>query len=149
MTHLVNDWMNRYIAAWQSNDPADIRALFTEDALYSTRPNDESPWRGQEQIVQRWIAAGDSPEDWTFEWKLLCVDRGGANHDHGEGFTDTAGYGAEAGHDVGGTAFVQGVTTYFNGSPTYDNLWIIKLTGDGRASAFTEWFMAREAPGTE
>ena len=31
-------WMQHYIAAWTSNDPEDIRALFTEDAVYATQP---------------------------------------------------------------------------------------------------------------
>ena len=43
-----------------------------------------------------------------------------------------------------GRAFVQGVTVYAGGSRTYDNLWVIDLAEDGRASAFTEWFMARK-----
>lgn len=43
----------------------------------------------------------------------------------------------------GGRAFVQGCTDYRNGSRSYDNLWIIQLTGDGRATAFTEWYMPR------
>ncbi|WP_374200333.1 nuclear transport factor 2 family protein [Arthrobacter sp. M4] len=106
-----------YEGAWTSNSPDDIRALFTEDAVYETRPNDPSPWRGHSEIVEKWIEAQDQPEDWTFEWTLLGID--------------------------GDTAYVQGLTTYLNGQPTYDNLWIIRFAPDGRASAFTEWFMAR------
>ena len=44
----------------------------------------------------------------------------------------------------GGTAFVQGRTDYRGNSRSYDNLWIIQLAGDGRATAFTEWYMPRK-----
>ena len=40
-------------------------------------------------------------------------------------------------------AFVQGVTTYLEGRPTYDNLWVVRFNGSGRARSFTEWFMER------
>ena len=112
----ISSWMEKYQAAWTSNAPEDIRALFTPDALYETRPHDPEPWRGQDGIVQGWLAAHDEPTDWAFTWELLGCD--------------------------GRTAFVQGVTTYSGGRPTYDNLWVITFDGSGRASSFTEWFMA-------
>lgn len=110
--------MQHYIRAWTSNEPEDIRSLFTEDAVYFTSPHELEPWRGHEQIAERWIAERDEPEDWTFEWKLLGVD--------------------------GGRAFVQGRTDYSASGRSYDNLWIIQLTADGRASSFTEWYMPRK-----
>jgi hypothetical protein len=111
-------WMQHYITAWSSNEPDDIRVLFTEDAVYYTSPNEAEPWRGREQIVERWIASRDEPGDWSFEWQLLGVD--------------------------GGRAFVQGLTTYKADHRSYDNLWVIQLTADGRASSFTEWYMPRK-----
>ncbi|PNI08904.1 hypothetical protein CXX84_10040 [Arthrobacter sp. AFG7.2] len=113
----VQGWMENYQAAWASNEPEDIRGLFTEDARYEARPGDPEAWLGHDGIVAGWLAARDEPADWTFEWKLL-----GADAD---------------------TAFVQGVTTYSAGRPTYDNLWVIRFDGTGRAAAFTEWFMER------
>ena len=38
--------MQKYIMAWRSNEPDDIRALFTPDAVYATSPNEPEPWRG-------------------------------------------------------------------------------------------------------
>jgi ketosteroid isomerase-like protein len=32
------DWLRRYFDAWVSNDPVDVAALFTEDALYWVGP---------------------------------------------------------------------------------------------------------------
>ena len=119
----MNSWMDKYLRAWTTNEPDDIRALFTEDAVYNDRPNTEKRWNGHEEIVQAWADAGDKPEDWTFEWNLLGQD--------------------------GDTAFVQGLTTYLNGHPTYDNLWVIRFAEDGRAREFTEWYMARKNPSPE
>lgn len=119
MSDPVRIWMEKYIAAWETNEPEDIRALFTEDAVYFTRPEDKDAWRGREQIVDRWLKAGDEPEEWTFDWRLLGSD--------------------------GALAFVQGFTHYLGDRPSYDNLWVIRLEPDGRASQFTEWFMERKA----
>jgi hypothetical protein len=113
----VSAWMEKYQAAWTSNQPEDIRALFTPDARYETRPGDPDPWLGQDGIVEGWLAARDEPADWTFSWELLGTD--------------------------GGTAFIQGVTTYSGDSPGYDNLWVVRFDSSGRAGSFTEWFMER------
>ncbi|MEE2570380.1 nuclear transport factor 2 family protein [Pseudarthrobacter sp. J64] len=115
MGDAIRFWMEKYIAAWSTNDPEDIKALFTEDAVYSTRPHDPDAWRGREEIVDRWMTARDEPEDWTFDWKLLGSD--------------------------GDLAFVQGYTDYLGDRPSYHNLWIIRLAEDGRATEFTEWYM--------
>jgi hypothetical protein len=68
--------------------------------------------------VEHWLAGRDEPDDWTFEWELLGVD--------------------------GGRAFVQGLTSYRGTGRVYDNLWIVQLAADGRASSFTEWYMQRK-----
>ncbi|KNH22972.1 hypothetical protein ACU18_00590 [Arthrobacter sp. ZBG10] len=118
-------WMERYQAAWASNRPEDIGGLFTGDAVYETRPHDPDPWRGRQEITDRWLAARDEPGAWSFTWELLGTD--------------------------GATAFVQGVTVYVEG-PSYENLWVVRMDGSGRAAAFTEWFMERSkgpAPGTQ
>ncbi|MFE4543613.1 YybH family protein [Arthrobacter sp. NPDC056727] len=118
MTDAIRQWMEKYIAAWTSNDPQDIGALFTEEAVYATRPYDPDPWHGRQQIVERWIGSADQPGDWRFEWSLLGAD--------------------------GDLAFVQGRTTYLDDRPNYENLWVIRLGPDGRASGFTEWFMEQK-----
>lgn len=109
--------MDKYQAAWASNRPEDIRALFTDDARYETRPHDPHAWQGREGIVNGWLTARDEPGDWTFSWELLGMD--------------------------GDTAFIQAVTIYSGDRPTYDNLWVLRLDPAGRAAAFTEWFMER------
>lgn len=46
----VNSWMDQYERAWTSNDPEDIRALFTEDAVYNDRPHTAKPWNGHRKL---------------------------------------------------------------------------------------------------
>ena len=114
MTAGIEAWVNAYRKAWESNDPDDIRALFTEDAEYRTEPWGE-PWRGHDEIIAGWLEAADEPGETTFEWSTLAE-------------TDEM-------------SFVQGTTVYSGGGATYSNLWVIRLADDGRARAFTEWWM--------
>ena len=116
----VERWMDGYVHAWTTNDPADIAALFTDDATYYTAPYRE-PFAGREAIVADWIEIADEPDTWTFRYEPMAI--------------------------AGGLAFVRGWTHYVDGTPrTYHNLWVIRLEEDGRASEFTEWFMKERAP---
>jgi ketosteroid isomerase-like protein len=112
----VRDWVERYLVAWTSNEPADIRGLFADDAVYQGRPHDPEAWRGRDAIVAGWLDQRDESGDWTFEWELLGI--------------------------VDDRALVQGVTRYRD-LPDYDNLWVFSLDADGTARDFTEWAIAR------
>jgi ketosteroid isomerase-like protein len=106
-------WVDAYRRAWESNEPDDIRALFSEDAEYFSVPWEE-PWRGHEGIVDGWLEARDEPGDTTFEWDIVAVD--------------------------GATAVVRAVTDY-TAERTYHNVWVIRFDENGRATEFTEWYM--------
>src|SRR3990172_3300553 len=54
------DWLGRYFAAWASNDPAEVAALFSEDAVYSYGPFSGEA-HGREEIVRRWVQGGVQP----------------------------------------------------------------------------------------
>jgi ketosteroid isomerase-like protein len=111
-------WVERYVQAWRSNDPDDIRALFTDDARYFTAPERE-PWAGAEGIVRGWLDRKDEPGTWSFRYEVLGVD--------------------------GDLAFVRGWTEQRKEDPpTCTNLWVIRLAPDGRASEFIEWWMDAE-----
>ena len=112
----VDRWIGAYVRAWDSNDPDDIRELFTEDAEYLTAP-DREPWRGPDAIAEGWLDRKDDPGEWSFDWEVIGID--------------------------GGRAFVQGRTSYRE-PPDYSNLWVIDLDEDGRASRFVEWWMEVE-----
>lgn len=120
----VTSWMTAYVRAWDSNEPDDIRALFTPDASYRTAPF-EPPRIGHEAIVSGWIDDRDDPGDYDFRWSTIGID--------------------------GDTAFVEGETAYRGGrhgsARTYSNLWVIRFAADGRASSFTEWYMRQGAAG--
>lgn len=113
----AQEFLTGYERAWASNEPDDIRAIFTPDAEYRTEPW-STPWRGHDEIVAGWLEAQDAPGDYTFEGDVAAVD--------------------------GDTAFVEGITRYTN-DRTYRNLWVVRLADDGRARSFTEWFMKEPA----
>jgi uncharacterized protein (TIGR02246 family) len=109
---MLGDWIAGYLRAWESNDPAEIGALFTDDALYFTEPGAE-PWRGRDGIVEGWLARRDEPGDATFEWQPLV--------------------------EQDDLAVITGRATY--ATQSYSNLWVIRFDGDGRSREFTEWWM--------
>lgn len=56
----VRDWLDRYYAAWRSEDGEAASLLFTSDALYVVTPYEE-PWpsgqrmSGRDQIREFWV----------------------------------------------------------------------------------------------
>ena len=111
----IDDWVARYRVAWQSNDPDDIRGLFTPDGEYLTGPS-EKPWSGHDEIVASWLRDADQPGDTEFDGWVIAVD--------------------------GDLGVVQARVDYREGR-LYDNIWLIELEPDGRARRFTEWYMKR------
>ena len=68
----VYAWIDGYVRAWNSNEPADIRALFTQDAAYYTEPYGP-PWEGRDEIVRQWLDRKDEPGQAQFSWHPLAV----------------------------------------------------------------------------
>lgn len=122
MSERVTNWVDGYRRAWLSNDPDDIRALFTDDAVYERRPNDPEPDRGIDAIVAGWLEGADAPDETTWEWHPLAEEA-----------------------DV---ATIQGRTVYLDEGhepeAIYDNLWVLTFAPDGRVRHFTEWYMEPE-----
>jgi ketosteroid isomerase-like protein len=120
-TNALTTWMTAYRKAWESNAPADIGALFTDDAVYYKEPFTE-PLRGRDAIIAMWLEHQDAPGTTNFTWKPLSI-------------TD-------------GLAFIQGETD--NTTVRYSNLWVIRLTVDdnrvAQATEFTEWWMDQSKP---
>ena len=131
-------WVEGYVRAWRSNDrgeigigrvvvavqpPAGASSAIASSpfvATYRASPDGE-PITGRESIIGWWLENADAPDETTFSFDVIGTD--------------------------GPRAFVQGVTVYRakddRPARTYDNLWVIDLADDGRASAFTEWYMRR------
>ncbi|CAN5574615.1 hypothetical protein BH10ACT7_BH10ACT7_31660 [soil metagenome] len=114
MSDIVSEWLEKYRIAWASNDPDDIRALFTEDATYAGSPFETAPWTGHDGIVAGWIENADAIGDYSFEGVPLVY--------------------------ANGIGIIQGHTKYTNGDE-YANLWVIHFADDGRAKSFVEWWV--------
>src|ERR671928_955256 len=94
----VDRWIQGYLRAWETNDPSDIGALFSDDGAYYTAPHRE-PWRGRDGIVEGWLERKDEPGDWSFRYEIVAV--------------------------CGDLAFVRG-WTHYETNPDYSNLWVVR-----------------------
>jgi uncharacterized protein (TIGR02246 family) len=119
----LQQWLDRYVAAWKSYDPAAIADLFSADAEYRYHPWDE-PVRGREAIVADWI----EPD-------------GSASSKDAEGTYDAA-YVAWA--VDGDRAVAVGTSDYFTDASRttrerrYHNVYLLEFDADGRCRSFTE-----------
>jgi ketosteroid isomerase-like protein len=111
---MLREWVDGYVRAWNSNDPADIGALFTDDAVYFTEPY-EAPWRGRDEIVAKWLEHRDEPGQTTFHWQPLV--------------------------ETPELSILTGTTVYRDPPRSYSNLWVIRFDSEGRCREFTEWWM--------
>ena len=113
----LQTWLDAYVAAWRSYDPAAIGALFTDDACYAYHPWDSGNEviRGRDAIVANWLEDQDEPGSWEAAYRPGLVD--------------------------GDSATAVGVTRYVDGR-VFDNLWELRFDG-GRCADFVEWFMVR------
>ena len=112
-------WVERYIGAWNSNDPDEIGALFAENGLYLTTPY-SPPWSGREEIVRNWLDRKDEPGDTRFDFDVLIAD-------------DSIG-------------IIKGITRYKKSSLDYHNLWEVRLDAQERCTEFVEWWIEIPKP---
>ena len=74
MTHDdANRWLQAYVEAWRSYDPAAIAALFADDAKYRYHPWDD-PLEGRDAIVADWLANKDDPGAWEAAYEAWAVE---------------------------------------------------------------------------
>ena len=72
-TETVTAWVDRYLAAWETNDPEDIAGLFTEDGEYHEGPY-ETDWIGRDEIVAGWRSRWDWQQGgWSFDWQIVSI----------------------------------------------------------------------------
>ncbi|MFT3863648.1 MAG: nuclear transport factor 2 family protein [Solirubrobacterales bacterium] len=108
----IRRWVDAYRAAWESNDPAAVAALFTADAVYRFEPWET--WVGRERIVAGWLEHADQPGDASFHWWHVGRD--------------------------GDLWILEARTRYHNLGNDYGNLWLVELDDEGRARGFSEWW---------
>lgn len=125
MTHDdVQSWLDRYVEAWRSNDPADIGALFTDDAVYRYRPygGDAHATTGRDAIVEAWLEEGDAPDSWEARYEPFAVE---ADRAVATGYSHYLASADEA-------------------ERTYHNVFLLRFAPDGRCAEFTELYMLEE-----
>jgi uncharacterized protein (TIGR02246 family) len=124
----VQAWLDRYIAAWASYDPAAIGDLFTSDARYRFHPSDGG-FVGREAIVRSWLepageaSTRDEPGTWDAHYEPFSVD--------------------------GDRAVAIGWSRYYADTSkstvenVWDNVYLLEFGPDGRCSSFTEFYVER------
>jgi hypothetical protein len=116
-------WLDRYFAAWASNDADDIAPLFTEDAVYSYTPF-RAETRGREAIVREWVEGGlGSDFAWRHEPLAVTGKRGIAHW--AVSFRDAA-----------------------NALVELDGIFVVDFADDGRCREHREWYVTRTTPKT-
>jgi len=105
----VTSWVEGYLRAWETNAPADIAALFTEDAEYHETPY-ETEWIGRDDIVEGWRSRWDWQKGgWSFEWSITSIE--------------------------GSTVVITGIGHYKK-LGNFDNVWTVTFDGTGRCTRF-------------
>ena len=117
------EWLDRYIAAWKTNDAAAAGDLFTEDAEYRYYPWEE-PVRGRAAIQETWDQ-DDPPGSFEAEYRAEVV-------------SGDAGVGT-------------GISRYFPSEKRpqgaeYHNCFLLRFADDGRVREYREWYMERPMP---
>jgi hypothetical protein len=123
----VQAWLDAYSHAWETYDPADVAALFSEHAEYRWHPADD-PVVGRDEIVRAWVApegkesSRDAAGTYMGEYHPYAVD--------------------------GNKAVAIGISTYWTDSSRskvdriYYNNWLLEFDDEGRCSSFTEYWMS-------
>lgn len=117
----VDQWLNRYIEAWQSYDAGRIGSLFSADAVYVYSPF-HPPVRTREAIVASWLDDRDVAGTYEADYHPVAVE--------------------------GDTAVAEGRTRYLDapgGQVTreFANVFLMRFNEAGECSEFREFFMER------
>jgi hypothetical protein len=113
----VDRWLERYVAAWKSNEPEQIGDLFSEGAQYRYWPGDE-PCVGRDAIVAAWLGEGDEPGTFDASYSCWALD--------------------------GSRAVASGTSTYTAPDHVvYDNVFLLVFDEDGRCAEFTDVYLKR------
>ena len=123
-------WLDRYVEAWLSYDPAQVAALFSADVTYRYHPYDE-PIVGRDAVVASWMG------------ELGEGEASGASTRDDPGTYDGA-YTAVA---VDGDTVVATGTSRYRDEPggpvvrTYANCFVLRFDDAGRCRDFTEYYI--------
>jgi ketosteroid isomerase-like protein len=119
----VQDWLDRYSAAWLSYDEAAIRSLFAPDARYRYHPYDPEADTvvGVDAIVKDWLDNRDTTGTYDSHYEPYAVE--------------------------GDRAVAIGRSRYYEDASKaklireYRNVYLLLFDAEGRCTKFTESFM--------
>ncbi|HYO89082.1 MAG TPA: nuclear transport factor 2 family protein [Candidatus Limnocylindrales bacterium] len=118
----VQDWLNAYVEAWRSYDPAQIGALFSADAVVYYTPYTE-PVRGRAAIVADWLENPDPPGTWKAHYWPDLIE--------------------------GDRAAARGRSVYFvlgnlgEVRAEFDNVFLLTFNDIGEVTEFREWYFSK------
>jgi hypothetical protein len=111
-------WLDAYVEAWKTYDPAKIGALFSEDATYAYHPKDE-PERGRAAILEAWLNQPDEKGTYDAKYEVLAID--------------------------GDVHVARGWSHYFNPDGTkrddYSNIYVCRFNDAGECTEFIEYWI--------
>jgi SnoaL-like domain len=117
----VQGWLDAYIDAWRTYDPAAIGGLFTNDVRYQYQPY-RDPVVGRDAVVADWMENPDPAGSWEAQYEPYAVD--------------------------GDRAVAVGESRYLNDDGSlktvFFNAWLLRFDDEGRCSEFVEYW--RELP---
>ena len=122
MTRL-DSWLERFGQAWETRDPEQAAALFSDDGSYREAPFDE-PLTGAHEIREHWSNLPKARDDISFTWEILALT------------------------ESGGIARWQGAYTPVDRETRleFDGILFVSLDDEGRCRDFREWTIRREHP---
>jgi ketosteroid isomerase-like protein len=122
-------WLDAYVEAWRTYDPAQIRALFSDDVAYRYHAYDE-PIVGADAVVASWLgetdaegaSTRDAPDTYDATFAPVAVD--------------------------GDVVVATGVTRYRQEPDgpvvrSYDNCFLMTFDDADRCQEFTEFYVRR------
>jgi hypothetical protein len=125
----AQDWLDRYVAAWMSYEPAAIGDLFSDDVAYRYHPYDE-PVTGRAAVVASWLGESgsgdastrDDPGTYEATYSPVAVD--------------------------GDVVVATGRSSYREDRDgpvvrVYENCFVMRFDDAGRCRDFTEYYVKR------
>ena len=117
----VQRWLDAYVEAWRTYDPAAIGDLFSADVRYRYQPYRE-PVVGRDALVADWLEDRDEAGSWEAHYETYAVD--------------------------GDRAVAVGESRYLEADGSlqtlFYNCWLLRFDADGRCADFVEYW--RELP---
>jgi len=125
-------WLDAYVEAWRTYDPALIGELFSDDVEYRFYPAGD-PVVGRDAVVRSWrephgeASTRDEPGTWEAEYEPWAID--------------------------GSRLVAVGCSRYFTDASkgtverVYDNCFLVEFDDQGRCRRFTEFYGRRSTAG--